>query len=136
MLDSLLEEERLGSLDSGAEQDPCPNPVNNGSTEKAATSWETVAKAGLKALVDDSGRQAAVLQSNATLVHRLFHVRIRSEVTYAQKKYSSATFTHAMHLSLALTYSLPLGDITLTVSVSVSLCLCVSVSLFTVSHPR
>jgi ubiquitin carboxyl-terminal hydrolase 10 len=51
--------------------------------------WETVNKPGVKEVVDDSSREDAVRKSASTLISRLFHGTLRSEVVYSNKKISS-----------------------------------------------
>jgi len=51
--------------------------------------WETVNKARVKEVVDDISREDAIRKSASTIISRLFHGTIRSEVIYTNKKISS-----------------------------------------------
>jgi len=125
LMDVLLEEEQLGLQDGEGEVGILPRDSSNRSAagEEAsaagdeqwedASAWATISKPGVKAVVDNSSRQAAVLSVSSNLISRLFSIRIRSEITHGQRK-TSANFTTLLHLSLALAYSLPLGNVTLT----------------------
>lgn len=63
--------------------------------------WNTVAKAGLKkAVVCNESKRAAIKLNASTVISRLFHGTMRSEVQYLQKKLSSVTFQRFHCISL------------------------------------
>ena len=124
LMDFLREEEQLdlqegevgpslggAATDSMGDRDA--NAVEPDKEWEEASSWATVTKPGMKEVVDDESRQAAVLSAAGNLISRLFSIRIRAEVAHGQRK-TNATFTTLLHLSLALAYSLPLGNVTLS----------------------
>ena len=78
-----LDEEMNGVSDEDEKE---PVDIDNVPEESG---WETVNKPGVKEVVDDSSREDAVRKSASTLISRLFHGTLRSEVVYSNKKISS-----------------------------------------------
>ncbi len=117
LLDTLLEEEKIDLEDSEIDMTKVNSSEVSAATagdcvETTVQEWETVAKSGVRLVVDNASREAAHLSTESGLISRLFSIRIRSEVTYGQRK-TSTRFSSLLHFSLALAYSLPLGNVSI-----------------------
>ena len=82
LLDTLDEE--MNSIKEEEKEKESPDTVN-----QEESGWETVNKARVKEVVDDTSREDAIRKSASTIISRLFHGTIRSEVIYSNKKISS-----------------------------------------------
>ena len=80
-------------LDTLDEEMNCIPEEDDKETDEAIlteeSGWETVNKPRVKEVVDDISREDAIRKSTSTLISRLFHGTLRSEVIYTNKKISS-----------------------------------------------